>query len=127
MTRPKFIYHENLLKILIEINKWEKEQLIQFKSGVARDIYFSVAEDLLHTDYPTRSIKQQICQTKHTDRAARTHVRKLEESGVLKYQKIEKDARLKKIIPTEIYITKLNEHLSELQNICEKYFLMIEK
>lgn len=127
MPKSKYISHKNLLKILIEINKWEKEQLLHFKSGVARDIYFSVAEDLLHTDYSTRSIKQQISQTKHTDRAARINVRKLEESGVLKYEKIEKDARLKKIIPTDVYLKKLNDHLKELQNICAKYFVMIEK
>lgn len=120
------IKNEKLLKILIEIHKWEQDQLYHFKNKAAREIYFNIAEDLLRNNHGARSIKQQIHSRKHSERAARSNVRKLEQGGILRSEKNSCDARLKRIIPTEAYIKKLNDHLRTLQSICSKYYFMIE-
>ena len=117
---------KRLLKILIEIHKWEQDQLNQFENISARDIYFKIAEDLLNSNSGSRSMKQQISQTRHSERAARNNIRRLKESGILRSEKISKDARLRKIIPTDIYLNKLNEHLHTFQSISAKYYMMIE-
>ena len=120
------IKNKKLLKVLIEIHKWEQDQLCLFKNKVAREIYFNIAEDLLRNNQGARSIKQQILPRTHSERAARTNVRKLEQGGILRSEKNSRDARLKRIIPTEAYLKKLNDHLRTLQSICSKYYLMIE-
>lgn len=126
MNRIQFIADKKLLKVLIEINKWENEELKQFKNLAAREIYFSIAEDLLLKDNHKRSIKQQIRSKNCTERASRINIRKLEKNGILESKKIQNDARRKKIIPTHVFLEKLNEHLKAIKSICKEEFHMIE-
>lgn len=116
-----------LLKVLLEVNKWENEQLHYFDNKAARDVYLAVAEGLLSPALNSKFIKQQISDKKTTTRAIRNNLRKLEKLGILESEKSTEDARRRRTIkPTLAYIAILNDHLENIKKICAKHYFMVE-
>ncbi len=116
----------NLLQILIDINLWEVHQGRELQTISGRDLYFMIAATLL-TDADGKPQSLKLLNGRMTDRATRNRIREFQALGLVEVIDNEDDARTKRIVPTDKFITRLNHHLRLFKQLCDTRYLMMSK
>ena len=104
-----------LLRILIEIHKWEATNGDIFKNTSSRDLYYSMIDDLLNNKLKESSLKSHKGST--TLKASRQRIQSFEAIGMAVITQSTSDGRTKKLIPTEKFIQLVEQHLVALERL----------
>ena len=116
LPEPQGVSDPNLLQILIDINLWEAHQGRELQTISGRDLYFMIAATLL-TDADGKPQSLKLLNGLMTDRATRNRIREFQELGLVVGVDNEDDARTKRVVPTDKFITRLNHHLNLLKQL----------
>lgn len=116
----------SLLQALIKVNECEEALISGMKTQSGRNLYFQIAATAIneknHINNQLKTLK-----SKQTPRALRQRMRDFQEKGLLEIKMSGKDRRMKKLVPTEKFLTQLNLHLAVVRKIYNDQFLMLEK
>lgn len=104
-----------LLRILIEIHKWEAINSDIFKNTSSRDLYYSMIDDLLNNKLKESSLKSHKGST--TLKASRQRIQSFEAIGMAVITQSTSDGRTKKLIPTEKFIQLVEQHIVALERL----------
>jgi hypothetical protein len=119
------INHPELLRILIDINRWEDLERPELQTVSGRDLYFKVAASLLSDCAEKQNLK--VLSGRITDRATRSRMREFEALGLISVVENNDDARTRRAVPTQELIARLNQHIDLFHQLCSSKFLMIDK
>lgn len=127
MTSPfELQVHEStLLRVMIQMREWEDCQLPALKTISGRYLYFRIAACYLQGSQPLQHLK--VLQGGVTERAMRQRMREFEAMGLIQMEDNESDQRTKRVIPTEIFLLHLKQHLEFLKHILGQNYLMFDK
>ena len=105
-----------LLRILIEVHRWEAMNKEVFGTISARELYFSMLDELLKekATYET-SLKSHKGST--TTKATRKRIQSFESFDLAIIMDSTTDGRSKKLIPTKKFINLVGEHMSILEKL----------
>jgi len=119
------LHQPNLLRVMLQIHQWEVGQQGELKTLSGRDLYLRLAAGLLEDDCKPQSLK--FLQGQMTERATRQRIREFQAHGLIEVEASQPDQRTKRAVPTEKFVSRLNQHLDFLMHLCEQEFLMIHK
>ncbi len=120
------VYEPSLLQILIDINQWEDSHRHEMLTVSGRDLYFKIAATLLE-DSAAKNRPLKFLNGRTTDRATRNRIREFQKLGLVEVVDCQEDARTKRVVPTDKFITRLNLHLRLFKHLCHTRFLMVDK
>lgn len=124
LSKQQGVNDPDLLRILIDVNQWEDAEYRELQTISGRDLYFKIAGTLL-TDASGKPQPLKLLNGRITDRATRTRIREFQELGLVVVVDNEDDARTKRVVPTDKFITRLNHHLRLFRKLCDARFLMV--
>jgi len=104
-----------LLRIFIEIHKWETLNHAIFKNTSSRDLYYSMVDDLINNKQNESSLKSHKGST--TLKASRQRIQSYEEIGMAVIAQSSSDGRTKKLIPTDKFIQLVEQHVNVLERL----------
>lgn len=104
-----------LLRINIEIHKWESANHEIFKNTSSRDLYYSMVDDLLNHESKESSLKYHKGST--TLKASRQRIQSYQEIGMAIIAQSTSDGRTKKLIPTDKFIQLVEQHVNVLERL----------
>jgi len=113
--RHKSAKGKALLRIFIEIHKWETLNHEIFKNTSSRDLYYSMVDDLINNKQNESSLRSHKGST--TLKASRQRIQSYEEMGMAIIAQSTSDGRTKKLIPTEKFIQLVEHHLNVLEQL----------
>lgn len=125
LAEERGVTDPNLLRILIEINQWEDSQGRELQTVSGRDLYFRIAATLLN-DSVGKKQPLKLLSGRITDRATRNRIREFQELGLIEVVQSDLDARTRRVVPTDKFVTRLNHHLWLLKQLCDARYLMVE-
>jgi hypothetical protein len=126
MKKTQPITDTNLLHVLIELNQWEDSQCPELQTVSGRDLYYKVAASMLVNDSDkTQPLK--LLSGRVTDRATRIRIREFQALGLVTVVESENDARTRRVVPTALFASRLNEHVSWFKRLCNQRFLMLDR
>jgi hypothetical protein len=117
--------NSNLLRVMIQMHDWELRHLPELQTVTGRELYFRISEEYLKDPQSPQLLK--LLQVRSTERAIRQRVRQFEEMGLIDVSNNTKDKRTKRVVPTEFFLLRLNQHLDQLKKLCDGRFLMVDK
>lgn len=106
---------KSLLRIFIEIHKWEMENGDIFRNTSSRDLYYSMIDDLLNNKLKESSLKSHKGST--TLKASRQRIQSFESIGMAVISQSMSDGRSKKLVPTPKFIELVEQHLMVLEQL----------
>lgn len=126
LTKEWGVSDPNLLRILIEINRWEDSQGRELQTVSGRDLYFRIAATLL--DDPTDK-KQPLTlrSVRMTDRATSNRIREFQVLGLVEVMQSDLDTRSRRVVPTDKFVTRLNHRLHLFKQLCDVRYFMVDK
>lgn len=116
----------NLLRILIEINRWEEIQRRELQTVSGRELYFSIAASLLDESQRKRQSLKQL-NGRITQRAMRDRIGEFQKLGLVDVVNSEIDSRTKRVQPTDKFIKRLNRYLYFFKHLLDEHFLIVKK
>ena len=119
------VQDHKLLKVVVQVQRWESLQQSIFQTRSGRELYFRVAETLLVDRARSQHLKW--LNGAMTGRATRDRLKEFENSGWLAIERMGSDLRTKQIAPTEKFTNQLNLHLQILRLAINEDFLLIDK
>ncbi len=126
--KPKFqndIQDRKLLKIIVQIHRWETMQQSEFQTRSGRALYFRIAENLLITQEKPQQLK--LLNGAMSERATRSTRKEFERAGFLNVAPVDSDLRVKQAVATDKFVVQLNQHLKMLRGMLNEDFALIEK
>lgn len=115
----------NLLRVMTQMHDWEGRYMPELQTVTGRDLYFRIAKGVLNDPQSPQLLK--LFQVKSTERAMRQRMRQFEEMGLIDVSSNTSDKRTKRVVPTDIFLLNLNQHLDQLKKLCNGLFLMVDK
>ena len=121
----KTVHEPKLLRVMIQMRKWEEAQCPEFQTLAGRDLYFRIASIYLENPDVAMDLKQMHDPKK--ERIIRSRLREFERAGFIETLTNTSDLRTKKVMPTSFFLMHLNEHLNYFKKVCDTHFLIVEK
>ena len=126
MKKTQPITDTNLLRVLIELNQWEDSHCPELQTVSGRDLYYKVAASML-VDDSDKTQPLKLLSGRVTDRATRIRIREFQALGLVTVVESENDARTRRVVPTALFVSRLNEHVSWFKRLCNQRFLMLDR
>lgn len=126
--KPKFktdIQDRKLLKIIVQIHRWETMQQSEFQTRSGRALYFRIAENLLIAHEKPQQLK--LLNGVMSERATRTTRKEFQRAGFLNVASAGSDLRAKQVVATDKFVVQLNQHLKKLRGMLNEGFFLVEK
>ena len=110
----------NLLWMMIQMHDWEARHLPELQTRTGRELYFRIAEEYLKDPKSPQLLK--LLQGRSTDRAIRQRMRQFEKMGLIEVSKNAEDKRTRRVVPTEFFLQRLNQHLNQWEKLSKNRF-----
>lgn len=113
---------------LAELHEWEMNHSPLLHTLTGRHLYYRLAQRAVgDRDLLSRSLKDLMCGAGYTDKALRTRMREMEQTGFIQAVSGKDDGRSKYLMPTERFYESIYSHAEQAKKIFDRKFLWIEK
>ncbi len=121
------IYDIRFLRLLIGLQRWEASPPVWLQTSSARELFFRISESLLYGASDSKFQTLKYLNGRFTDRAMRQRVREFQMHGLIAVCESPINARTKQLIPSNKFVTYLNQHVSLQRRVCEQHMHLIDK
>lgn len=113
---------------LADLHEWEINQSPLLNTLTGRHLYYRIAQRAVgDKELLSRSLKDLMGGAGYTEKALRTRMRDMEQSGYIEAVSGQHDGRSKYLMPTERFYEAIYLHAEQVKKIFGRKFLLIEK
>lgn len=105
-----------LLRLLVEVHRWETSKIQALNTVSGRELYFSMLAQLLETQHvPDKPLKSH--KGMATTKATRQRMHSFEALGLAIISSSKTDGRSKHLVPTGKFIQTVKQHMAVLERL----------
>jgi len=117
-----------IISNLADLHEWEINHAPLLNTLTGRHLYYRIAQRAVgDRALLSRSLKDLMVGAGYTEKALRTRMRDMEQSGFIEAVSDQVDGRSKHLMPTERFYESIYMHAEQVKKIFERKFLLIEK